>query len=95
VEAEHRRYRGEELGLVADAERGAVADGELFGADLFGGELFGGRRHAARMRGGGWVMGALLRSAVDKVRRGGLDRGEVDNVRSVALLGRRSVAADC
>jgi hypothetical protein len=63
VETEHRRYRGHELGLVADAECAAAVDG--VGVD---GELFGGRRHAARMRRVGRVMGALLRSAVGNVR---------------------------
>jgi hypothetical protein len=73
VEPEHRRDRGDQLALVANAEHGAVVDREGDG------RMVGGRRHAARMRGDGGAMRALLHSAVDNVRLNGLDRRDVDN----------------
>jgi hypothetical protein len=85
VEPEHRRDGGDQLALVADPEHGAVADGELFG----------GRCHAVRMRRDRWAMGALLRSAVDKVRRNGLNRADVDSLRSTPGCVGGVVVVDC
>jgi hypothetical protein len=90
VEPEHRRDGGEQLALVADPEHGAVLDGAVVD-----GEPFGGRCHAARMRGDRWAMGALLRSAVDKVRLNGLNRADVDSLRSTPGFVGGVVVVEC
>jgi hypothetical protein len=73
VEPEHGRDRGDQLALVANAEHGAVVDRERDG------RMVGGRRHAARMRGDGRAVRALLHSAVGNGRLNGPDRRDVDN----------------